>query len=237
MPDPTPRMDFSVISIGTLAANPLWGERDPVRTGHATTTLIRAGDTAILVDPGLPAPALAARLGERANLTPDDITHVFLTSFHPDVRRGLSLFPDAPWLIHEHEREGVGVPLAAQLKHLLEAREPGQAQDAVDALRHDIALLQRCTPAHDTLAENVTLFPLPGVSPGLCGLLLEHPRFTVLLAGDAIPTREHADQGKLLPSAADLDRARQSFEEAIEVADLIIPGRDNLFPNPTRRPF
>ncbi|MFM1936342.1 MAG: hypothetical protein RI990_1301, partial [Planctomycetota bacterium] len=34
--------DFRVISIGTLAHNPLWGERGDVRAAHATTTLIEA---------------------------------------------------------------------------------------------------------------------------------------------------------------------------------------------------
>ena len=32
--------EYRIISIGTLAANPLWDEKVPVRTGHATTTLI-----------------------------------------------------------------------------------------------------------------------------------------------------------------------------------------------------
>lgn len=230
-------MDASVISIGTLSANPLWGERGATRTGHATTTLITAKDARILVDPGLPAPALAARLGERAGITPDEVTHVFLTSFHPDVRRGLSLFGDAEWLIHEGEREGVGAPIAAQLKHMLEMGVRDEAAEAVASLRDDIALLQRCERAPDEIAPGVSLFPLPGVSPGLCGLLLEHPRFTILIAGDAIPTRQHAAEGKVLQTAADLDRARASFEEAMEVADLIIPGRDNVFVNPTKRPF
>ena len=40
-------MDIRVISIGTLSANPLWGEREAVRTGHATTTLIQAGQRTI----------------------------------------------------------------------------------------------------------------------------------------------------------------------------------------------
>ena len=94
--------DVSVISIGTLAANPDWGESEPVRTGHATTTLIQSPDANILVDPGLPARVLAARLGERASLAPDDITHVFLTSFHPDTRRGLLAFePAARWSLRE----------------------------------------------------------------------------------------------------------------------------------------
>ena len=76
-------VDVSVISIGALAANPLWGEREPVRTGHSTTTLVRTGDMVMLVDPGLPGEILGARLGERANLRPSDVTHVFLTCFRP----------------------------------------------------------------------------------------------------------------------------------------------------------
>src|SRR5690606_30534810 len=89
------RMDVRVISIGTLAAHPLWKETSPVRTGHATSTLIRTRDKVILVDPGLPEPAIAARLSERTGLRVGDVTHVFLTSFQPDTRRGIMAFADA----------------------------------------------------------------------------------------------------------------------------------------------
>ncbi|MHC5004532.1 MAG: MBL fold metallo-hydrolase, partial [Planctomycetota bacterium] len=96
---------YRVISIGTLAAHPLWNERSEVRTGHTTTVLVEAGDRRILVDPGLPAPALAARLDERCSHRPDEITDVFLTNYQPDHRRGLELFPQASWLLQEAERE------------------------------------------------------------------------------------------------------------------------------------
>ena len=62
---------LDVISIGTLSRNRLWNEGQPVRTPHATTTLIRAGKRTIIVDPGLPPSALGARLFERTGLTPD----------------------------------------------------------------------------------------------------------------------------------------------------------------------
>ena len=42
-------MDVRVISIGALPAHPLWSEKAPVRTGHATTTVIRSRDRVILV--------------------------------------------------------------------------------------------------------------------------------------------------------------------------------------------
>src|SRR2546421_8606843 len=68
-----PQIRFDIISIGTLSRNRLWGETQAVRTAHATCTLIRSGKRTILVDPGLPGPARAARLFERTGLTPEQI--------------------------------------------------------------------------------------------------------------------------------------------------------------------
>lgn len=231
-------MDCRVISIGALDAHPLWDERSPVRTGHATTTLIRAGDAVILVDPALPGPILAQRLAERANVTADEVTHVFLTSFRPDVRRGLSLFDEAAWHISGDEREAVGVPMAQALARAdAEGETDEDAAQVAETLRGDISLLQRCSPAPDTLAPGVDLFPLPGVTPGLSGLLLPGARHTMLICGDAIPTIEHLDGGIVPRWAVDGAKAKESFADAIEIADLLILGRDNLVVNPTKRPF
>ena len=110
-----------------------------------------------------------------------------------------------------------------------------------ETLELDVAILRRCEPAPDSLltdrGQRVDLFPLPGVTPGLCGLLIAGARFTTLVCGDAVPTSEHLEQGQVLSNAADVARARESFAEAIEIADLIIPGRDNLVVNPTKRLF
>lgn len=228
-------MEWRVISIGTLPAHPLWGEKGQVRTGHATTTLVVSGDKRILIDPGLPEQILVARLAERANLAPSQITDVFLTSFKSDCRRGIGAFARASWWISEAEREGVGVPIAQRLKDL----NPDDEEDQVlkDVLSRDVAVLQRCKVAPDRLADRVALFPLPGVTPGLCGILLEDARFTVLVTGDAIPTVEHLERGQVLAGAVDGGKARESFAEAIEVADMLILGRDNLVVNPTKKPF
>ncbi|MHA7814456.1 MAG: MBL fold metallo-hydrolase [Phycisphaerales bacterium] len=234
-------LDFRIISIGTLAANPLWDERQPVRTGHATTTLVRTGDMTLIVDPGLPAPALKARLQERSGLTPERVTHVYLTSFHPEARRGIELFPHADWLISEAEREAVGVPIAQSLGRLAETQEmakrTGEAfhedqQATLEVLQRDIAILARTQASPDALSDDVDLFPLPGYSPGSCGLLLKGMSDTTLITGDTIATKEHLEQGKVLQASADRKKAMESFQEAIEIADLIIPGRDNLLINP-----
>ncbi|GMV26860.1 MAG: hypothetical protein AMXMBFR58_28910 [Phycisphaerae bacterium] len=229
-------MDFRIISIGTLAQHPLWGERTPVRTGHATTTLVRSGDRTILVDPALPPQMLEARLAERANLRPEQVTDVFLTSFRPEARRAITLFETATWWVSEQEREAVGTALALRLKKEVHEGEQADRQ-VVEALSQDVAILRRCKAAPDRLADHVDLFPMPGVTPGACGLLLENPRFTTVVCGDAIPTIEHLEQGMVLTPAADVDQARASMSEAVEVADLLVLGRDNLVVNPTKRPF
>ncbi|NER78237.1 MAG: hypothetical protein F6K42_01415 [Leptolyngbya sp. SIO1D8] len=68
-------------------------------------------------------------------------------------------------------------------------------------------------------------------------MLVVEPRTTTLVCGDAVPTIEHLREGSVLESAVDVDQARASFQEAIEIADLLIPGRDNITLNPLRGPF
>lgn len=238
-------MDHTIVSIGCLSAHPLRGETSPVRLGHATCSLVRAGGSVIVVDPGLPTEALAQRLDERAGIRPDEVTHVFLTSFKADTCRGIGLFEEAAWLVHQQEREGAGVPLA-QL--LMKVTAEGDDPELRAQLEAQVQILQRCESAPDTLASDrraggsgtgakVDLFPLSGVTPGCCGLLLTMPRHTLLLAGDAVATREHLEQGKVLDRCQDVEKAKESFAEAIEIADLIVPGRDNLSIVPTKRAF
>lgn len=220
-------LDVRIISIGALSAHPLWGERAPVRTGHSTCTLVRSGEVTMIVDPGLPESALAARLAERANLTPDAVTHVFLTSFHPDTHRGIGLFSEATWWISRAEREGVGLPLIQQLKKLVDDREV----EAAEVLKREVEVLHRCDEAPEELADRVDVFPLPGLTPGLTGVLIEEPEVTTLICGDAIPTVEHLRRKMVLPGAASVEKARESFAEALQIADALVLGRDGLVVN------
>lgn len=222
-------LDLRVISIGTLGAHPLWGERAPVRTGHSTTTLVRSGKVTLLIDPGLPEQMLAARLAERANIGPRDVTHVFLTSFHPDTHRGIGAFKDATWWVAKAEREGVGIPLVQQLK---KASDDGEAE-LVAVLKREVEVLHRCEEAPESLADRVDVFPLPGLTPGMTGVLVEEPELTTLVCGDAIPTVEHLRRKMILPGAADVEKARESFAEALQIADVLVLGRDGQVMNTT----
>lgn len=223
--------EFRIISIGTLPAHPLWNESVPLRTGHATTTLIRSGNENILVDPSLPAPALLARLSERTNVKVDEISQVFLTSFKPEIRRALAVFEDAQWLLSESEHESAGQALLVQL----DEAEDAEDEELVKLIEAEQAVLHQCGIAPDSLAAGVDLFPLPGVTAGLCGLLLPMPSMTVLICGDAIATAEHLEQGKVLAHCVSLEQAQESFREAIQIADVFVPGRDNQLLNPARR--
>jgi glyoxylase-like metal-dependent hydrolase (beta-lactamase superfamily II) len=141
------------------------------------------------------------------------------------------------WWIGQNEREQLGSALVARAH---EASEEGD-ESLKGTLEREIAVLKKCEPAPDHIAdekgERIDLFPLPGITPGLTGLIIAGSRHTTLVCGDAVPTVEHLEQGKVLTPAADVDRARESFAEAVEIADLLVLGRDNLVVNPTKRPF
>jgi glyoxylase-like metal-dependent hydrolase (beta-lactamase superfamily II) len=221
-----PSVRLDVISIGTLSRNRLWNENQPVRTAHATTSLIRTGKRNILVDPGLPSPAIAARLFERTGLRPEQIDTVFLTNFRPSHRAGLGIFERATLLIHEREQEMTG----AHLRALIEEAPPDDEDRAT--LSGELKLLESLRPAEDKLADHVDLFPLFGYTAGTCGLLIAAPTSTILIAGDAVPTLDHFLAGQMLPEAYDLEAAGEAMREVYEIADLIVPGHDNIFANP-----
>ncbi|MEM7578158.1 MAG: MBL fold metallo-hydrolase [Planctomycetota bacterium] len=224
-------INFRIISIGALSRHDLWqgnAASATLRTAHATTTLIRSGDRVILVDPALPSQALVPRLNERCGLRPEDITTIFLTNFRPAHRMGLEAFDQAQWLVFETERERIGRQLLARF----DQEEDNQVRRLIE---YEIGLLKKTQAAPDRLAEDVDLFPLPGYTPGTCGLLLSLAGETVLVAGDAVPTVEHLESSQVLRSAFDVNQAMDSLVEAIEIADQIVCGHDNVVPNRTRR--
>ncbi len=217
---------LDIISIGTLSRNLLWQENTAVRSAHATTSLIRSGKDVILVDPGLPPPALVARLNERTGLKPEQVTAIFLTNFRPSHRAGLPAFPKVKVYIHEPEQQSVH-------QHLSRLIDQAPEQD-IDRkmLEDELKLLESFKPAPDKLARQVDLFPLPGFTPGTCGLLVAEPTMTTLIAGDAVATRDHFLAGQVLPGSYDVKQAQSSLAEVYEIADIIVPGHDNLFVNP-----
>jgi glyoxylase-like metal-dependent hydrolase (beta-lactamase superfamily II) len=215
---------IDVISIGTLSYNLLWKESQPVRTPHATCTLVHDGKKNVLIDPGLPAIVMVQRLFERTGLRPEQIDTIFLTNTRPAHRTGISAFPQATVLTHELERE----QLLQQLSELLEATE-GEDEQRLEA---ELAGAKKLKVADDKIAQQIDLFPLFGYTAGTCGLLITAATQTVLIAGDAVATQEHLLAGQVLPNSHNLEAAKESLREVYDIADVIIPGHDNAFVNP-----
>ena len=221
-------MDFRIISIGNLPVHPLWKEQGTPRTGHATTTVINSENKVLLVDPSLPAQVIDARLHERWGIRIEDVTHVFLTSFDFDRRRALGGLPDATWLMHEPEIENWRSILQDEL--LRAEGDPELEQ----LLEQHLLLLDSFTAPKDRVMEGVDLFPLPGYTLGTCGLLLPTATRTIVIAGDSAPTQEHIEKCQVLSTCIDIETAQESLRECIEIADIIVPGRDNIMLNPIK---
>lgn len=221
-------LEYTIISIGTLSHNRFWGESRPVRTAHATTTLVRDGEKLILVDPSLPAPALAARFNERTGKTLADVTDVFCTTLRPVHRRSVAALPEANWWCAAAElelyREG--------LRDLRDTAERLQSDDSGRA-ETDLALLDRFRGAPERFGPQVQLYPLAGPTSGSAGLLLATARETVIIAGDAALTGEHVRRGQVWERCADTDAALASLKDILELADVIVPGHDNVVRSPT----
>ncbi|MFP3937247.1 MAG: MBL fold metallo-hydrolase [Phycisphaerae bacterium] len=222
-------VEFRIISIGTMSQNRLWGESRAVRTSHATTTLVVENDRRILVDPSLPAEILSARYNERTGRQLEDVTDVFCTTLRPVHRRSIAAFEHARWWTSEEELETYGRHLA----HLADSAGRLSEEDA-KIVEADRRLLERFQAAEEKFTPQVNLYPLAGASPGSAGLLLTPPTQSIVIAGDAAITTDHISHGQIWQGCADTDQAGESLRDILEIADIIIPGHDNVMLSPRR---
>ena len=208
---------WCVLTIGHLSRNPFWGEDDdvPRRPPLCTSALVRAGDAVVLVDPPLPPGEMPALLDRRAGLRTGDVTHVFLTHFHREHRAGIEAFPGALWQMSDAEWVYRDRRLAA------------------DAPERD--LLRRIQTVRAEGSENWPLLHtvhLPGHTPGLSGLLFDdRDGWRVVIASDAVVTRDFFDVTEGCSTSDDRDQARATIERLHGLADIILPGHDNVFWN------
>jgi glyoxylase-like metal-dependent hydrolase (beta-lactamase superfamily II) len=222
-------VEYRIISIGTLGHNLLWQESAAVRTQHMTTTLVETDDRRILVDPSLPPQVLEARFFERTGRKLDVVTDVFCTTLRPDGRRGLEVLGHADWWCGEIELEWY----TQQLVGLSETAERLESDDA-EGVEKDLEIMRRFQVAPEKFGAQVGLYPLPGVTIGCTGLLLTPPTNTIVIAGPAGPSREHIERGMIWEQCADKDQAMDSLTDLLELADIIVPGFDNLVLSPRR---
>jgi glyoxylase-like metal-dependent hydrolase (beta-lactamase superfamily II) len=209
-----PEVRWNILTIGHLSRNRFWGESDAqaYRAPLCTCTLVREDGRTIVVDPSLPAGEMARVLDERSGLSCVDVDTVVLTHFHGDHRVGLDAFGGARWCMAAEEIRG------------WVARTP--AGDPAGAI------LARLAPLENALPPGVDLLPTPGHTPGHHALTFRSEGLRVVIAGDAVMTRDFFLARTGYFNTVDPKAAVRSIDAIASCAAVVVPGHDNLFLNP-----
>ncbi|MBN1458808.1 MAG: MBL fold metallo-hydrolase [Armatimonadetes bacterium] len=196
---------WDVITIGNLSRNRYWGESDEhaLREAWCTCTLIRGDGFSLLVDPSLRDPeAMARELDRRTGLTPEMIDAVFVTHQHGDHHWGIEPFTKAEWWAVGEVAEMINEH--SPYTRPLEATE-GHLFKGIDAIH---------TPGH-TMEHHSLLFECAGQK--------------VVIAGDAVMTRDFFAHRQGYFNSVDFALAAQTIERIATIADVVVPGHDNYF--------
>lgn len=200
---------WDIITIGNLSRNRYWGESDAqgLRPAICTCTVIQGNGFRLIVDPSLAkAEQMTAEIDRRTGLKLRDIDTVFVTHEHGDHWFGLAHFSEAKWL--------AAPEVAAALNKTNKlpkavAAATGRLFDAVDIL---------ATPGH-TMSHHSLRFDCEGLS--------------VVIAGDAVATRDFWRERRGYYNCVDFELAAKSIDQIAGLADIVVPGHDNFFLNPS----
>jgi glyoxylase-like metal-dependent hydrolase (beta-lactamase superfamily II) len=198
---------WDVITTGNLSRNRYWGESDAkgVRSAICTCTVVQGEGLRLIVDPSLSNPdEMAKELDRRTGLKPRDITAAFVTHEHGDHWFGLAHFTEARWLA------APGVAAALNKTNKL----PKPVESMTGRLFDDIEILP--SPGH-TLSHHSLRFDCDGLS--------------VVIAGDAVPTRDFWRERRGYYNCVDFELAAKIMDKIADLADLVVPGHDNYFLN------
>lgn len=198
---------WDIITIGNLSRNRYWGESDEkaLHSVICTCSVISGADFHIIVDPSLEnAEAMATELKRRTGLTPDDIDVVFITHQHGDHVVGLKHFPKAKWL--------AGSEVASGLNN--SGRYP-----------------KKIELAGSSLFGAIDVISTPGHTPDHQSLRFDYKDLSIVIAGDAVATRDFWDERRGYYNVLDVEQSKRSMEKIALIADVVVPGHDNCFFN------
>ena len=211
-----PDIRWHILSIGHLSRNKFWGESDEqaYRAPLCTSTLLQHEGRTIVVDPSYKAAEMVRVLDQRTGLKPEAVDTVFLTHFHGDHRVGLTAFPNARWRMAAPDIASWTAQVA-----------PGSPEQQ---------LLLRFEAVTNELTPGITLLPTPGHSTTHTSLVFTSDGLRVVVAGDAVMTRDFFAARDVYFNTVDRVAAVQSISAIAELADLVVPGHDNYFLNRRR---
>lgn len=197
--------DWTIVTVGNLSRNRYWGESEeqPFRPTLCTCTAVRCDLGLVLTDPSCQdADRMTAELDRTTGLGLAAVSLVFLTHEHADHHFGLRHFPHADWVASPEVAAAVNAT--------------GEYSQAVQ-------------PVSGTLLDGLELVATPGHTPGHHSLRFDWEGRSVVIAGDAVMTRDFWYEGRPYFNAVDLEQARQSLLKLTGLAQAIVPGHGNWF--------
>ena len=180
--------------------------------GYSTVVLIRDEDKVILYDCGSRGCALQLKDGlARAEVTPQEVTHVVLSHLHFDHTGNLPLFKGAKVLMSRTEWD------AAQ-----EEPDEWHCRATCEYIKNccDVSYVSEGTK----ITDSVTVIELPGHTPGLIGLRCGED---TILCSDAVKNRFELWENIPLMTV-DPEASRRSAERIRREAVFIYPGHDTV---------
>ena len=220
---------------------------DVILTGNPTqaaVTLLRQRNTVALVDSGWPRTRtqLVTALAERS-LQPQQITHVLHTHLHIDHAANHPILTEAVLLASRVEflwadrlyrslvQDENDVSFITSVFPALSGPAVERAVVFIQVARkicrkdffsrwNEIQFYEDCG-----LPEGLSLMPLPGHTPGHCGIVVSNPE-PVLILGDALTT-EDTCLTRMPP--IDPNQFERSVEKARNFRGRIIPGHSSPF--------
>ncbi len=145
---------------------------------------------------------MVRELDRRTGLKPGDINAVFLTHDHADHLAGVPHFPEAKLL---------AAPAVASILN-----ETGRLPRRVEA-------------ASGLLFDAVEVIALPGHTRSQHGLRFDCDGLSIVVAGDAVATRDFFRDRRSFFNAADFELSAKTMDRLRDMADIIVPGHDNYF--------
>lgn len=176
------------------------------RVTVCTTTLLQGSGMTILVDPGWHDAMLLEALSD-CGVGPEQIDTVYLTHLHADHIRSIHLFPDAKWLAPGKEIEWFRPKIAEE----------------------DRYILNRLAPAGNMLHDGIHVIETPGHTMGHTSLLFHSEGRRILVAGDAVLTKDYYAHLEVHPNSEDTGCAVRTMLHIADLCDWIIPGHDRPF--------
>ena len=196
---------WDIICIGNLSRNRYWGEAEdkPIRAALCTSTLITGDDFRLLVDPAFAdGDQMAGELNRRTGLALDDITAVFVTHEHGDHHAGLRHFAEAQWYA---------------------------APEAAEAINGSGKYGKQMAAVTGSVCDDVQVIHTPGHTLGHHSLRFTCQGQVVVIAGDAVMTRDFWRDRRGYFNSKDFGQASRTIEMLAETAEVIVPGHDNYF--------